>query len=181
MTYVSLFKGINVGGKNIVKMAELKQMLSKLGFQNVKTYIQSGNAMFDSCDTPDKIKENIKTAFQNTFNFESNFVLQTKDNLDTIIKSLPFPKEKLDKAAAATPDVEHLYFYFTDNTPSASDVDALNSSCESPDMLSACTHGVYLLCHDSVRNSKLAIALAKKQASATARNWKTLNKLFEMM
>ena len=181
MTYVALFRGINVGGKNIVKMAELRRMLSELRFQNVKTYIQSGNAIFNSDDTPDIVKKSIQTAFQNTFKFESAIVLQTKDDICAVINLLPFSEDDIKTAVAANSEVEHLYFYFIDDTFSDSVINALNSSYGGPDRLSAGPGGVYLLCHESVRDSKLAAALSKQNAAMTARNWKTLNKLFEMM
>ena len=181
MTYVALFRGINVGGKNEVKMVELRKMLSGLGFQNVKTYIQSGNAIFDSDDIPDKVKESIQTAFKNTFKFESAIVLRTKDEICATIKSLPFSEEEVKSAMTTNSEVEHLYFYFTDNTVCDPVIVELNSSCGDPDILAIGQGGVYLLCYQSVRDSKLAKALSKQFVDMTARNWKTLNKLFEMM
>ena len=181
MRYAALFRGINVGGKNIVKMAELRKMLSELGFQNVTTYIQSGNAIFDSDDAPDKVKRRIQTAFQNMFQFESAIILRTKDEINTVIQSLPFSGEEVETAIAANSEVEHLYFYFADSALSADTVCTLNSAHNSPDKLANGAGGVYLLCYESVRDSKLAAALSKQNIAMTARNWKTLNKLFEMM
>ena len=181
MTYAALFRGINVGGKNIVKMAELRQMLSRLGFLNVKTYIQSGNAVFDSNENSDKVKESLQFAFQNAFKFESAVILRTKDEINAVIKQLPFSGEEIETAVSANPDVEHLYVYFTDNALADSTINALNASYGNPDRLALGKGGVYLLCYESVRDSKLAAALSKQNAAMTARNWKTLNKLFEMM
>ena len=181
MTYVALLRGINVGGKNIVKMAELRQMLSGLGFQNVKTYIQSGNAIFDSTDTPDNIKEKVLKSFQITFKFESAIILRTKDEISKNIASLPFSELETEAAIAANPDVEHLYVYFTDDILTDAAVDALNADYGNPDKLYVGQGGVYLLCYESVRDSKLAAALSKQNISMTARNWKTLNKLLDMM
>ena len=181
MKYLALFRGINVGGKHIVKMAELRQMLSGLGFQNVTTYIQSGNAMFDSEGEPDKIKKNIQTAFQEMFKFESGVTLRTKDEISAVIGALPFSKLDRGKAVAANPAVEHIYFYLTDSDLPADTICALNSAYCGPDKLAAGTGGVYLLCYESVRDSKLAAALSKQNITMTARNWKTLVKLFEMM
>jgi Uncharacterized protein conserved in bacteria len=175
MTYVALFRGINVGGKNLVKMAELRQMLSRMGFLNVKTYIQSGNAIFDSEDMPDKIKADIQAAFRKVFGFECHIVLRTKDEISAVISALPFSETEIEEAVAANADVAHLYFYFADSVP------ALAAKCDSGDKLIAGMGGIYLLCYESVRDSKLAMALAKQDIPMTARNWKTLNTLFEMM
>ena len=181
MTYVALFRGINVGGKNIVKMAELRQMLSGLGFQNVKTYIQSGNAIFDSNDTPDNIKDTVQNSFQSTFKSESAIILRTKDEIRKNIASLPFSVLEIEAAVATNPDVEHLYFYFTDDILTDATIHVLNADYGNPDKLAVGQGGVYLLCYESVRDSKLAAALSKQSISMTARNWKTLNKLFDMM
>ena len=181
MTYVALFRGINVGGKNIVKMAELRQLLSGLGFKNIKTYIQSGNAIFDSSDAPESIKENLQSSFQSAFKFESSIILRTKNELIKNIASLPFSEPEIEAATSANPNVEHLYFYFTDNMLSGDTINTLNTEHGKPDRLSAGQGGVYLLCYESVRDSRLAAALVKQNAAMTARNWKTLNKLFDMM
>ena len=84
-------------------------------------------------------------------------------------------------AVAANTEVEHLYFYFTDNILSDAVINSLNSSCGSPDKLFAGSGGVYLLCHQSVRDSKLIAALSKQNSEMTARNWKTLNRIYKMM
>ena len=181
MTYVALFRGINVGGKNIVRMADLRQMLTELGFQNVKTHIQSGNAIFDSNSAPNKVKESIQAVFLDTFKFESAIVLRTKDELNAAIKLLPFSAAEIERTVAANSEVEHLYFYFADDMFADSVIHTLNATFGSPDKLAAGQGGLYLLCYESIRNSKLAAALSKQNIAMTARNWKTLNKLFEMM
>ena len=170
MRYVALLRGINAGGKNIVKMAELRQMLSGLGFQNVKTYIQSGNAIFDSGDSPDSIKERLQNSFRSTFKFESAIVLRTKDNVRKNIDSLPFTKPEIEAAIAANTQVEHIYFYFTDEALSDAAIHMLNADYGDRDKLSAGQGGVYLLCYESVRDSKLAAVLSKQNIAMTARN-----------
>ena len=67
MKYVALFRGINVGGKNIVKMADLRQLLLDLGLSKVKTYIQSGNAFFETPLSEDDLLEKIRTGFSGRF------------------------------------------------------------------------------------------------------------------
>ena len=181
MKYLVLFKGINVGRKNIVKMAELREMLSSLGFQNVTTYIQSGNALFDSNDSLDEITKKIETSFQNTFGFKSELLLRTKDEIGTVITELPFSKTEIDEAMALDPTVQHLYYYFTDSMSSHSVIHTLDSSTDSLDKIVVGKGGIYLLCYRSIRDSKLTSLLTKQNIVTTARNWNTLNKLFNMM
>jgi uncharacterized protein (DUF1697 family) len=73
-TYVILLRGINVGGKNIVHMADLKSCLQKLGYDNVSTYIASGNVILTSDRPADEIKSQIETALKECFRFESELI-----------------------------------------------------------------------------------------------------------
>ena len=117
MKYVALFRGINVGGKNIVKMQNLKQLLLDLGFQQVNTYIQSGNVAFEAALEEAPLRDRIHTAFSECFGFESDVILRSMDELDTLVDRLPFSAEQIAKAEAADPQVEHLYVYFLANPP----------------------------------------------------------------
>ena len=88
--YVALLRGINVGGKNIIKMAELKACFEELGFQNVRTYIQSGNVLF-SIEESDQagLTGQIEEALSATFNYELPVVVRSADQMKTIITDAP--------------------------------------------------------------------------------------------
>ncbi|QWU16774.1 Uncharacterized conserved protein, DUF1697 family [Paenibacillus sophorae] len=89
--YIALIRGINVGGNKIVKMQDLKTMLQSLGFQNVKTYIQSGNVVFDGRDTGDEaLGEAIEQGIRETFGFEASVVIRTAKELEAAIANNPF-------------------------------------------------------------------------------------------
>lgn len=90
MNYLALLRGINVGGNNIIKMADLKTCLEKFGLSAVKTYIQSGNVLFES-DSKNRtqLTEQIEKILSKTFNYQSNLVLITIQELEKIIKSAP--------------------------------------------------------------------------------------------
>lgn len=181
MKYVALFRGINVGGKNIVKMQDLKQLLLDLGFQQVNTYIQSGNVVFEAALEEVPLRDRIHTAFSERFGFESDVILRSMDEMDTLIHRLPFSAEEIAKAEAADPQVEHLYVYFLENPPEPSKLDAICRKYTGPDLFQAGEREIYLLCSESIRKSKLAIGISKAFDSATARNWKTVLKLTDML
>jgi uncharacterized protein (DUF1697 family) len=181
MRFVALFRGINAGGKHIVKMDVLKKMLTRLGYKNVRTYIQSGNALFDAESEPNDIKEKIQTTFLETFGFDSPVILRTADELVATVNALPFSVEEIKAATLANPNVEHLYVYFMDNMPSFTALNAINAGYSGHDKLFFGTREIYLLCHESVRDSKLASALVKLNTPMTERNWNTLNKLLAMI
>ena len=88
MKYVLLLRGINVGGKNKVVMSDLKDMISKLGYENVITYINSGNIIFESNDKKEIVKEKISQMLD-TFSFPINKVILTQEEYLDEISNLP--------------------------------------------------------------------------------------------
>ena len=88
MKYVLLLRGINVGGKNKVSMADLKDAIASLGYENVITYINSGNIIFDTTDNIDIINEKISQKL-NYYSFKINKVILTKEEYIEELKNLP--------------------------------------------------------------------------------------------
>lgn len=181
MKYVALFRGINVGGKNVVKMNDLGQLLLDLGMSKVKTYIQSGNAVFETNQEEEYLQEVIQTGFMERFGFESNVLIRSIDEMRIIVERFPFSATEIAAVEAEDPKVEHLYVYFLDHVTEESQIDAIYKEYVGPDILSAGIREVYLLCHQSIRNSKLAIRASKVLDTATVRNWNTVNKLYDML
>ena len=181
MKYVALFRGINVGGKNIVSMKGLERFLLDLGLSKVKTYIQSGNVVFETALGETALLDLIKTGYLDRFGFESNTLIRNIDEIRVLIEALPITATEIAEAEVADPQVEHLYVYFLDCAPTAIQIDAIYNAAIDPDTLRVGKREVYLLCHQSMRLSKLAARISKTFDSATARNWKTVNKLYELL
>jgi uncharacterized protein (DUF1697 family) len=180
MQYVALFRGINVGGKNVVKMYDLKQLFTELGMYNVKTYIQSGNVVFESDSDKASLHSVIYKGFANRFGFESDVMIRDVNEMTDLIKLFLFSEVEISSAEAADPEVEHIYVYFLDHLDSKL-IDDMCKEFAGPDIIRPGKNEIYLLCHQSIRKSKLAIRIAKIFNSATARNWKTVNKLYNLM
>lgn len=88
--YIALLRGINVGGKNVIKMTDLKSCFETMGFENVVTFIQSGNVVFDSKETDlDKLCLKIEKNLSSTFNYVSKIVLIIQDTLKQIVANAP--------------------------------------------------------------------------------------------
>ena len=87
--YVALLRGINVGGKNVIKMSELKSCFKNMGFGNVVTFIQSGNVLFCADYTINEITEQIEKTLSKTFNYSSSAVVLSQGQLNTIVKEAP--------------------------------------------------------------------------------------------
>lgn len=90
MRYIALLRGINVGGNNIIKMADLKKSFEEMGFEQVKTYIQSGNVIFNS-DKKDlsKLEKEIEKVLSEKFNYISKVVIISHNQLERIIENAP--------------------------------------------------------------------------------------------
>lgn len=181
MKYAVLFRGLNVGGKNIVKMEDLRKLLLDLGLSGVKTYIQSGNAVFESGLDETALCDAVRDGFARRFGFTSDVLLRSMDELRILIDRLPVTEAELLAAEAADPNAEHLYVYFLEHPPERAQLDNLCSECADADRLTAGQRELYLLCYQSIRKSKLAARASRIFGSATVRNWKTILKLYEMM
>jgi uncharacterized protein (DUF1697 family) len=89
-THIALLRGINVGGNNIIRMAELRECLKSEGFSSVQTYIQSGNVILQSDEHDrDALLNRVQTALRSTFNYQNPIVLIRFDHLEQIISDAP--------------------------------------------------------------------------------------------
>lgn len=181
MRYAAFFRGLNVGGKNRIKMADLRNLFSDCGYQNVATYIQSGNVIFETDEDPKQLTDKITRCFNDRFGFESPVVLRSAEAFTALLAQLPFSEEEIQQAAAQMPEVEHLYVFLADRDLDPAALKALVASYASEDQLRAGKQEIYLLCAGSIRNSKLAGALAKLDTPLTSRNLRTLHKMQELL
>lgn len=94
-TYISLLRGINVGGHNLIKMEDLKALYTALKFKNVRTYVQSGNVVFDSAEPA--ISDRIEAAIEKKCGFRPTVVLRTPEDLRHAIAANPFPNAEPNK------------------------------------------------------------------------------------
>jgi uncharacterized protein (DUF1697 family) len=174
--YIALLRGINVGGKNIIKMAELKKVFEDIGFYDVKTYIQSGNVLFKSSEDEESIKKKVEYKIEEVFGLSVKVILRTSQELEQIILNCPFSKEEVDEAEYMS-KAKSLYVALLAHTLSKENIDYLNSYKSESDDCIIVGREVYLLFRNSIRNSKLYNNIHKLDVPATTRNWNTINKL----
>ncbi|TDL31277.1 DUF1697 domain-containing protein [Jeotgalibacillus sp. S-D1] len=177
--YLALLRGINVGGHNKLKMAELRTSLESLGLQNVKTYIQSGNVLFGWNDGAEILHKQIESKIEEDFGISSAVIIRTKEELQEIINHCPFSEQDISKAASSAKG-ESLHVALLQEIPSNEGIDKLSACVNEREQCAVNGRNIYLLFHDSIRNSKLGNQLNKIGVPATVRNWKTLNKLLSM-
>ena len=176
-TYIALLRGINVSGHNKIKMVELKQLFIDLDFNEVTTYIQSGNVIFQSEQINlTKIEQQIIIAIKQTFGYSINVLILTKSELKTIFESNPFLERN-------TIDITKLHVTILKNEPDEEGITKISKfNYINDDEFKILNKSVYLHCPNGVGNSKLTINLFenKLKTSATSRNWRTITKLVEL-
>ena len=180
MKYAAFFKGINVGGRNKVKMEELRNLLDGLGFGSVKSYIQSGNAVFSSDVSQESLSGLISSEFEKRFGFASAVVIRSGLQLAEIASCKPFGEEAVGEATLHNPDVEHCYVYLSETLLDRKEIEkaAVNGD---GDLIHLKEREIYLLCRGSIRDSKAAEGFAKLKTPLTARNMKTIDRVLNML
>ena len=176
-TYIALLRGINVGGQKKIKMAELRAHLSKAGFEDVKTYIQSGNICCRSTAlSEDEVSNQIQNVIRDQYGFEvPTMVLKTK-TLQEAFNNNPYTK-----AAEEYPN--RTFIAFLNSEPEKERIEILNQLDYSPDELELKGKYLYFHCPNGAANSKISNNLfeSKLKVSATTRNVRTVGKLLEMV
>lgn len=176
ITYISILRGINVSGHNIIKMDQLKKLMASLGFENVQTYIQSGNIIYQSKKTdPKKLSESIKKGIQKDFGYDVPVHTLTIDTLETIIKNNPFTKLSLDTS--------FLHVTFLAAMPDPAKIEILKSMDTKKDTFEIIEQTMYIYCPNGYGNTKLSNTFIenKLKIGATTRNWKTTNELLHLV
>lgn len=177
--YIALLRGINVGGRNKIKMADLRTALTEAGLHKVQTYIQSGNVLFESAEAEAALTEKIESKIKDAFGISLTVVLRTVEELERITVNCPFPAE-LVAEVEANARVEVLYVAMLPEAPSEDGAAKLAEAHNGDDEYRIVGRDVYMLFRQSIRDSKLAVQIAKLGVPATVRNWNTMNKLVEL-
>ncbi|KAA3663732.1 MAG: DUF1697 domain-containing protein [Chloroflexi bacterium] len=173
-TFIALLRGINVGGHNKLPMKELVALLDSIGLEAIKTYIQSGNVVFQTLRTErDKLREEISTAIGQRHGFTPQVMLLSLADLETAVSQNPYP--------AATQEPKTLHFYFLETNPIAPDLVKLAAVKADREQFALIDKVFYLHAPDGIGRSKLAAKVEKALGVATtARNWRTVSKIMEM-
>jgi uncharacterized protein (DUF1697 family) len=173
-THVVLLRGVNLG-KRRVSMAELRKLLEGLGYTDVSTYVQSGNAVLTSKKTDEsRIAADVESELTKAFGFAVPVVVRKRADLATVVKKNPFPD------AATDPTKLHVTF-LAEPLDSAwlGDLDTANFA---PEEFTARKREVYLSLPSGLGRSKLAVAVEKAlRGKGTTRNWRTVTALLDMV
>lgn len=170
-TYIALLRGINVGGNNKLPMRELVLLLDGLGLQNVKTYIQSGNIVFQSEHSdPTQLSQAITGAISQGHGFAPYTLILDSRALKAAMAANPFPEGEAEPKS--------LHLFFMDARPKTFDTGALDRLKAANERYQLIDQVFYLHAPDGIGRSKLAENAGKGWGvNITARNWRTVSEI----
>ena len=173
-TKIAILRGINVGGKRKILMTDLKSLCEKLGLKNVKTYIQSGNLIFNSDRKNSDIENDLEKAITQKFGFDVLVIVRTEKELEISISNNPFFNNNAD--------INQLHLTFLKEKPKKCNFEKTLTNNYESDKFKIDDKDVFILCTGKYHESKLTNNFFEKQlkVGATTRNWKTVLKLSEL-
>jgi uncharacterized protein (DUF1697 family) len=165
---IALLRGVNVGGNKRVEMARLRALLEELGYRDVRTYVNSGNAVFSG---PSRSEKHLETAIAKAFGFEVPVVIRSRAELADIVQANPLRD-------IATDPAKYLVVFCA--AEASTDLDPADFA---PETFQVRGREIYLWMPDGIRDSPLAKLLATKTVGgkSTARNWRTVEKLLALV
>lgn len=173
--YISLLRGINVGGKRM-KMADLRQVYTDLGLSDVKTILASGNVIFRSTETDqDKLSQTLEAAIAEHFGFESRIILRTPNTIAEAAKNNPFAEHSNFEA-------KKLLVFFLKDMPQDDALNSLRAAHDGVEQVQLVGQDLFAYYPEGMGRSKLDNKLLEKHMGVvgTGRNWNTVNKLLAL-
>lgn len=175
MRYVALLRGINVGGKNMIKMESLKASLSALGYKNVRSYINSGNLVFETSKADEKkVAKKIHDAIEKDFGFDISVMVRPMSTLVDLVTNNPF--------AGQFDNDKYMHVFFLDDELANDKKDLLFTQRSDDEMFAVIGHHVLCLLRIHILDSAVGKGFIDKKLkiASTARNWRTVKTLAEM-
>jgi uncharacterized protein (DUF1697 family) len=171
MMHVALLRGVNVGGNNLIAMADLCGLLENLGFSRGRSLLQSGNLVFEAKGrTAAELERLLEAETEKRFKRSVDYFVRSPEEWKKLVERNPFPRESKD-------DPSHLLVQFLKRAPKPADAKSLEA-WTGPERVRTDGKQAYIAYPDGIGRSKLTAAvLEKKLGSGTGRNWNTIRKL----
>ncbi|NBC28801.1 MAG: DUF1697 domain-containing protein [Spirochaetes bacterium] len=172
--YIALIRGINVGGKTLLSMKELAAVLTELGLEQVRTYLQSGNVVFDAeRSNPGALSEAIGAALKERAGVAPSVLVLTQSELAQAVEMCPFPE--------ADDNPRSVHVFFLDREPPDPDLGAIEALAADGERYRLADRFFYFSAPAGFGRSKLA-AKAEKLLGvpATARNWRSVRAILDL-
>lgn len=172
-TYVALLRGVNVGGKTLA-MTELRRVFVDLGHKEVRTYIQSGNVVFDAAGSAARVVAELERRIAGELALDTTILLRSAKDLARVVEKNPFLRRGADPGA--------LHVTFLAAAPGAGASARLDAPGAEPDELQLVDREIYIHCPNGYGRTKLNNSFIERRVgvAATTRNWRTVEKLLAM-
>jgi uncharacterized protein (DUF1697 family) len=171
MRYAALLRGINVGGNKKIPMAALRELMQGLGYADVVTHLQSGNAVFSSARQPRTLARAIADGISTEFAMDVKVVIRTAAQLTDVAERSPLPD--------GPENPSRFFVAFLSAAPDPAAVSEMESMSFDPDRIWISGAEAFLWCPDGAGDTKLTNSFLEKRlgVTATMRNWNTVTKL----
>jgi uncharacterized protein (DUF1697 family) len=173
--YIVLLRGINVGGHRRIAMADLRALLTRLGYESPLTYLQSGNVVLSSTQSARQVQQTIERGLAAEFGDGIEVFVRTRKELADVIARDPLGK--------IADNASRYFVTFLSGKPAVAAVQAAAAADVGAEQFVVAGTLIYTWCPTGLHNSKLAKLLSEKRLGvrATARNWNTVVKLLELV
>ena len=173
-TYIAIIRGINVSGKHKVPMAELRSLCENLGWRNVRTYIQSGNVVFEA-ESPTGLAAMLASGIAETFGFQVPVLVRSAAEMAEVVERNPFGE--IEDFAP-----EKLHVTFMAEEPQPDKLEAIKAFTFEPEKYTILGKEIYVYCQNGYGNTKLENLFFEKKlkVTCTTRNWRTVNELVKI-
>lgn len=178
--YLALLRGINVSGKKIIKMEDLRKLMAAAGFENIKTYIQSGNVIFESPEkNKSKLARSLEILIEQHYGFDVSVFLIDTEDIEKAIDNNPFANGRVEEEAG----FKKIYVTFLSEKPSKENFEKLKQGPIGNDLIEVIDTILYFKLESKASDSKLSNNLieSKLKVRATTRNWNTTLKLLSLI
>jgi len=172
--YVALLRGINLGPRNRVPMAELRAALEELGYEDVRTLLQSGNVGVTSGKSAKKVREELEQAIAERFGVETVVVLRTRKELEALVKANPL--------GDVADEPKRLQVWFLTGKPKAAAAKEIEAADVAPEVIAVAGKEIHVWHAGGIQRSPASKVLERADLGAigTARNWNTVEKLLDL-
>lgn len=174
-THIALLRGINVGGRNQIRMADLRSVCVELGWTDVKSYIQSGNLVFQADGTPGEFEAELEQAIARSFGLSIPVLVRTLEEWSGYITQNPYPE-------ASQSDPNLVMLALTKIPPRQAAVEGLRERADRGERIEQIGDALWIYYAGGAGRSKLSPAVLDRLVGSvvTTRNWRTVLKLDEL-
>jgi len=172
-TWVALFRGINVGRNKRIAMSELRTMLESLGYTNIRTHLQSGNAIFSAQRRkPEALEQELSAGIKKSFGMDVAVLIRTAAELASVVDANPFVAQGVS--------ADELHATFLAAAPAAAKIAAVDRDACAPDEFAFGKRVIYLRLRNGMTGSRLPDWDRLLGLSTTTRNWNTTTRLRDL-